>query len=237
MGEFKMSGNSSGYYDETAYKAISGAAKSGEVWEYSNNYGTNQTFLIIKNHGNICTALRLVDEPTAECVEVYEMHTDPRMLQYIYNTNLARYVHSLSAGEFRSILDTISECLNIKIEAKTPTDGAEKAKPQAKEAVNQRKARSATLRILLHAERKKKEEKNMSILGHLEPANVFHFFEEICNIPHGSGNIDKIPLGQLLRLFPAGHTHHSDPFRQELLGTGQADAAGSAGYDGYFLHF
>ena len=32
----------------------------------------------------------------------------------------------------------------------------------------------------------------MSILGHLEPSNVFHFFEEICNIPHGSGNIDKI---------------------------------------------
>ena len=32
----------------------------------------------------------------------------------------------------------------------------------------------------------------MSILGHLEPVNVFHFFEEICNIPHGSGNIDKI---------------------------------------------
>ena len=32
----------------------------------------------------------------------------------------------------------------------------------------------------------------MSILGHLEPANVFRFFEEICGIPHGSGNIDKI---------------------------------------------
>lgn len=32
----------------------------------------------------------------------------------------------------------------------------------------------------------------MSILGHLEPANVFRFFEEICNIPHGSGNIDQI---------------------------------------------
>ena len=32
----------------------------------------------------------------------------------------------------------------------------------------------------------------MSILGHLEPTNVFRFFEEICNIPHGSGNIDKI---------------------------------------------
>lgn len=32
----------------------------------------------------------------------------------------------------------------------------------------------------------------MSILGHLQPANVFHFFEEICNIPHGSGNMDQI---------------------------------------------
>lgn len=28
----------------------------------------------------------------------------------------------------------------------------------------------------------------MSILGHLEPNSVFRFFEEICAIPHGSGN-------------------------------------------------
>ncbi|MBQ6807006.1 MAG: aminoacyl-histidine dipeptidase [Lachnospiraceae bacterium] len=28
----------------------------------------------------------------------------------------------------------------------------------------------------------------MSVLEGLEPASVFHFFEEICNIPHGSGN-------------------------------------------------
>ena len=31
----------------------------------------------------------------------------------------------------------------------------------------------------------------MSILGHLEPTNVFRFFEEICNIPHGSGTLTK----------------------------------------------
>lgn len=28
----------------------------------------------------------------------------------------------------------------------------------------------------------------MSVLGHLEPNSVFRFFEEICSIPHGSGN-------------------------------------------------
>lgn len=32
----------------------------------------------------------------------------------------------------------------------------------------------------------------MGILGNLEPKEVFCFFEEICKIPHGSGNIDAI---------------------------------------------
>lgn len=32
----------------------------------------------------------------------------------------------------------------------------------------------------------------MSVLGHLEPKSVFGYFEEICKIPHGSGNMDQI---------------------------------------------
>lgn len=32
----------------------------------------------------------------------------------------------------------------------------------------------------------------MSVLSSLEPHNVFHYFEEICSIPHGSGNTDAI---------------------------------------------
>ncbi len=41
---------------------------------------------------------------------------------------------------------------------------------------------------------KKKESKsiNMAILENLEPQEVFHYFEEICNIPHGSGNTAEI---------------------------------------------
>lgn len=31
----------------------------------------------------------------------------------------------------------------------------------------------------------------MSVLGALEPARVMHYFEEICGIPHGSGNTKK----------------------------------------------
>lgn len=32
----------------------------------------------------------------------------------------------------------------------------------------------------------------MSVLGHLEPKSVFGYFEDISNIPHGSGNMDQI---------------------------------------------
>ena len=32
----------------------------------------------------------------------------------------------------------------------------------------------------------------MRVLENLEPAKVFYFFEEICNIPHGSGNVGAI---------------------------------------------
>ena len=32
----------------------------------------------------------------------------------------------------------------------------------------------------------------MGVLSNLEPKNVFGFFEEICKIPHGSGNVGQI---------------------------------------------
>ena len=32
----------------------------------------------------------------------------------------------------------------------------------------------------------------MAILENFEPKNVFHYFEEICGIPHGSGNTKQI---------------------------------------------
>ena len=32
----------------------------------------------------------------------------------------------------------------------------------------------------------------MVVLNHLEPQRVFHFFEELCAIPHGSGNTKAV---------------------------------------------
>lgn len=43
----------------------------------------------------------------------------------------------------------------------------------------------------------------MSVLSSLKPAKVFHYFEEICNIPHGSGN--TLAISNYLVNFATGH--------------------------------
>ena len=41
-------------------------------------------------------------------------------------------------------------------------------------------------------EKMKRKEVEMGVLANLEPRDVFHFFEEIAGIPHGSGNVGQI---------------------------------------------
>ena len=36
----------------------------------------------------------------------------------------------------------------------------------------------------------------MGVLSELEPKQVFRYFEEIAEIPHGSGNVDRIKIGR-----------------------------------------
>lgn len=53
----------------------------------------------------------------------------------------------------------------------------------------------------------------MGVLKHLKPARVFHYFEEICGIPHGSGNTRQI--SDYLVSFAAAH---GLKYRQEPCG-------------------
>lgn len=50
----------------------------------------------------------------------------------------------------------------------------------------------------------------MSILGHLEPNNVFRFFEEMCAIPHGSGNTAGMTAYLMKFAEDRGLEHRSD---------------------------
>ncbi len=66
----------------------------------------------------------------------------------------------------------------------------------------------------------------MSILGHLEPNSVFRFFEELCKIPHGSGNTAGVTA--YLMQFAADRGIEA---RSDELGNVVMRKAATAGYE------
>lgn len=119
MAEFKMNRNGSGYYDETAYNGLNGMVKEGEVWTCTTNLNSTQKeFLIIKNHGTFCTALLMVDEPTSDRIKVdsgigFQRWTDPRLVQYIYNSNMCRRIALIPEETFEAIKGEIYLALQM----------------------------------------------------------------------------------------------------------------------------
>ena len=66
----------------------------------------------------------------------------------------------------------------------------------------------------------------MSVLSHLEPRKVFSFFEEICAIPHGSGNTTQISNYCVNFAKERGLEYH-----QDSLGNVIISAPGTPGYE------
>ena len=67
---------------------------------------------------------------------------------------------------------------------------------------------------------------NRNILANLEPASVFKYFEEICSIPHGSGNTKEI--SDYLVNFAK---EHSLKYRQDKSNNVIIWKNGTAGYE------
>lgn len=111
-----MNRNGSGVYDGTAYKAMMGAPKSGEIWTYGSG---EKELLIIKNHGTLCTVLGLLPERKNKyCIEIASKalkYTDPRMIQYSFNDSMGQLVKALPEEEFDKVLDEIEDALEINI--------------------------------------------------------------------------------------------------------------------------
>lgn len=126
MAEFKISRNASGYYDETAYKGIMQSAHPGEIWKQRNLSGGSKDFLIICNHGYFSSALQLLEQPVEDGVEItstagFTMYTDPRMVCYIYNDKMTKYIARTTDACFEDIIQEIAVCLGIKENRKAET--------------------------------------------------------------------------------------------------------------------
>lgn len=115
MADYGMTRNASGYRDDTAYKALMGMAKPGDVWTAKDG---RQKVLILKNQGSFCNCLRLVDSQVHQrCIEVNSagaMYTDPAMLQYLFNEYLGTFVQRLPASEFDRVLDAVEDALTFR---------------------------------------------------------------------------------------------------------------------------
>jgi len=116
--EFKMNRNGSGAYDGTAYNAMMGAPKAGEIWTFKNGYAEKEV-LVIKNHGTVCTTVSLVDEQKGrDCIEIVSKsikYCVPYMLQYSFNQSFGEFIKKLPDEEFDCVLDAIEDALDLKI--------------------------------------------------------------------------------------------------------------------------
>ena len=115
MTDFKLTRNGSGYYDETAYKAMNSMADSGEIWRYVFEANNIKEVLVVKNHGTFSTVLGLVDKESPDSVEIPladgDKYTDPRMLRFVYNQNFSKRTDVVDEYTFNIILDRIQSAL------------------------------------------------------------------------------------------------------------------------------
>lgn len=122
MVDRELSRNASGYYDETAYKAIrevmSMESKVGEIWTMAlNTKDQVRQFLVLADHGNFVTGLPLYDiereEHDISVLSRIRMYSNSAMISYSFADRLIEFVKRISDDELNSILRNIAESLGI----------------------------------------------------------------------------------------------------------------------------
>jgi len=114
MAYFGMSKNGSGYKDETAYKALMGMAKPGDVWTAGDG---REQVLILKNQGSFVNCLTLAErkkhENMLEIQSAGTFYTNPAMIKYLFCEKLGTFVQRLPADEFDRVLEAEEEALRF----------------------------------------------------------------------------------------------------------------------------
>lgn len=122
--------NSEGYYDPTAYIALSRVQeeenmqnRTGELWEISsNNSNTEFKALILADNGDIVTILKLQDtkqdKHDIQVVCGAMMYTCSSMIQYAFSQNLERYIRTVTESVFDEIKAKVAKTLGIDTKVK-----------------------------------------------------------------------------------------------------------------------
>ena len=111
--------NGSGYYDETAFKAIQAitkAPKPGEIW--TNSTGS-KTYLVLQNRKSVCSTLLLGTENKENSIVVMAkvpMYTDPIMIGYTFSSMLTQYVKTVTEDNMETVKKAVARALGIHAE-------------------------------------------------------------------------------------------------------------------------
>lgn len=122
MKDADLKRNASGYYDETAYKAITAPPKAGEIW--SNKDGT-KCWLILQNNGIACSTLLLNKEEKENSIKVMgrvPMYTNPVMIGYTFTVYITTFVKTIPAANLAEVQKAVGEALGITATAAVPHD-------------------------------------------------------------------------------------------------------------------
>lgn len=119
--------NGSGYYDETAYKAMKKMEreekmdiKKGEIWEVAMN-GGNREMLCIKAFEKYAVGFLLSQEEAEEnCIMVMsrtKMYADTGRTIYAYNRNIRNYIKTLPEDDMEYVMFEVAKTMGMELPA------------------------------------------------------------------------------------------------------------------------
>ena len=128
--------NGSGYYDETAKKAILNYLKekcgmnnkTGEIWRRQNENGTENLMIVVYDHGPFCTVLKLEEEDKPGCdislAAPGMLFANSKRVYFVASKTLTDFVRSIPAGEMDDLRNKIAESIGVLqvVEKEVPSD-------------------------------------------------------------------------------------------------------------------
>ncbi len=107
--------NGSGYYDETAYMAIRGMHKPGEIWVRNTD---QRQVLVLAAHRKFCTVLPLSDHQDAYGDKIpvngsCTQYAHPGKVMYMYHDLFGKYVRKMDHKDFQSVQEAVAKALAI----------------------------------------------------------------------------------------------------------------------------
>ena len=132
MKDAELKRNASGYYDETCYKAITAPPKAGEIWTSQDG---RKTWLILQNHGTVCSTLLMGTEERENSIKVMArvpMYTEPMMVGYTFTDYVSTFVETVPTENMAEVRMAVGKALDITATAVVPHDHINKLEDDVK---------------------------------------------------------------------------------------------------------